>query len=249
MIYIKSKQDIEQIKLACAVWKKVKQELIKATKPGVSTIELDKIAANTMYKNNATPSFYKYEGFPGFICISVNHELIHGIASTYVLKKQDMVTFDIGVNYQNYVCDAAFSIVLDKNNTSANDIHYATIACLKAGINQIKPNNYIGDISNAIEQTANAHGYHVIKDYGGHGCGIKEHEDPMILNYGKAHSGVKLVTGMVLCIEPMLMIGSDQYVINPKNNWTVSSANHELTCHEEHMVLVTNTGYEILTAN
>lgn len=249
MIYIKSKEDIEGIKLACAVWKKVKHELIKATKPGVSTKKLDEIAANTMYKNNATPSFYKYEGFPGFICISVNQELIHGIASDYVLKKQDIVTFDIGVTYQKYICDAAFSVVLDKNNTLANNLHHATLACLLAGINQVKPNNYTGDISNAIEQTAYAHDYQVIKDYGGHGCGLKEHEDPIILNYGQAHSGIKLVSGMVLCIEPMLMIGSDQYVVDPKNNWTVSSANNELTCHEEHMVLVTNTGHEVLTAN
>jgi methionyl aminopeptidase len=171
-----------------------------------------------MYKNNATPSFYKYEGFPGFICISVNQELIHGIASDYVLKKQDIVTFDIGVTYHKYICDAAFSVVLDKNNTLANNLHHATLACLLAGINQVKPNNYTGDISNAIEQTAYAHGYQVIKDYGGHGCGLKEHEDPIILNYGQAHSGIKLVSGMVLCIEPMLMIGSDQYVVDPKNN-------------------------------
>ena len=249
MIYLKSEKDIQGIKLAAAIWKKVKAALIQATKPGVSTKELDKIAADVIYENKATPSFYKYEGFPGYICISVNEQLIHGIANEYILRKSDIITFDIGVTYKGYVCDAAFSIVLDSNNKEALDIQKATLECLEEGIKQVIPGNTIGDISYAIEQTATNHGYQLIKDFGGHGCGLHVHEDPIILNYGTPHTGVKLRQGMVLCIEPMLMIDSDEYVIDASNHWTVSSKNKKLTCHEEHMVVVTSNGCEVLTAN
>lgn len=249
MIYLKSSQDIEGIKKAAEIWKKVKQALIKATKPGVSTKKLDKIAADVIYENNATPSFYKYDGFPGYICISVNEQLIHGIASDYVLKNSDMITYDIGVTYKGYVCDAAFSIVLDETNNEAINIHLATKECLANAIAQVKPGNRIGDIAHAIEATACSHGYEVIKDYGGHGCGLFVHEDPIILNYGLAHTGIKIKSGMVLCIEPMLMIDSDEYVVDPINHWTVSAKNHKLTCHEEHMVAVTDDGCIVLTAD
>jgi len=249
MIYLKSEKDLVGIRQACDIWKKVKQALIKATKPGVSTKELDQLAANVMKEFHATPSFYQYDGFPGYICISVNQELIHGIANDYKLKQSDMVTFDIGVTYKGYVCDAAFSIVLDNNNKKALDIQKATLECLDNAIKMIKPGNRIGDISHAIDVTAKQYGYEVVKDFGGHGCGLKVHEDPIILCYGDANTGIKIHEGMVLCIEPMLMTDSDEYVINPKNNWTVSSANGKLTCHEEHMVYVTKDGCEILTAD
>lgn len=248
MIYIKSQQDIEGIKEAAKIWKKVKAALIAATRPGVSTKKLDKIAADVIYENKATPSFYQYEGFPGYICISVNEQLIHGIASNYVLRKSDIITYDIGVTYNGYVCDAAFSVILDEANIEAREIQLATLECLENGIKQVKPGNRIGDISHAIEVTAKAHGYQLIKDFGGHGCGLKVHEDPIILNYGPANTGCKLKAGMVICIEPMLMIDSDEYVVDPNNNWTVSSANGKITCHEEHMVVVTEQGCEVLTA-
>lgn len=248
MIYIKSQKDIEGIKLACAIWKKVRAKLIKETKPGVSTKKLDKIAADVIYQNKATPSFYKHEGFPGYICISVNDQIIHGVASDYVLKKSDIITFDIGVTYKGYICDAAFSIVLDEANIEARNIQLATLDCLKAGIEAIKPYGYVGDISAAIEAMAIARGYVVIRNYAGHGCGLHVHEDPLILNYGTAGTGPRLRPGMVICIEPMLLIDNPDVKVDPKNNWTVSSVNGKLTCHEEHMVLITETGVEVLTA-
>ena len=124
MIYIKNQQDILKIKEACEIWKKVRHILQKKTKPGMKTEQLDKIAAETIKKNGATPTFFSYKGFPGNICISVNEELIHGIGSQYELKKEDMVTFDVGVTYQKYVCDGAFTIVLDKKNEK-NSSSYA----------------------------------------------------------------------------------------------------------------------------
>lgn len=249
MIYLKSEKDIVGIRKACAIWKIVKAELIKACKPGISTKQLDQIAADVIAKNGASCSFYQYEGFPGHICISVNEQLIHGIPSDYVLKASDLVKFDVGVTYEGYVCDAAFSVVLDVKNIEALEIQNATIDCLKTSIQLIKAGVRIGDISYAIQECAYYHGYEVIKDYGGHGCGLHVHEDPIILNWGPADQGTKLKSGMVICIEPMLMTDSDQYVVDKTNNWTVSSANGKLTCHEEHMVLVTDLGFEILTAD
>lgn len=247
MIYIKTQQEINGIKQACLIWKKVKQALIANCKPGVTTAWLDKIASKIIKQNNAIASFYQYNGFPSHICISINEQIIHGIASNYKLKAKDIVTFDVGVTYNNYTCDAAFSVVLDSKNKKANDINDATIDCLNQAILQVKPGNYTGDISYAIQQTAKKYGYHVIKNYGGHGCGLKIHEDPIILCYGKKTTGCLLRPGMTICIEPMLMSGSDEYFIDPTNQWTVIAKNKQLTCHHEHMVLVTKNGCEILT--
>lgn len=247
MIYIKSQQDIAKIKEACKIWKKVRHVLQKKTKPGMKTGQLDQIAAETIKKNGAIPTFFNYKGFPGNICISVNDELIHGIGSQYELKNDDMVTFDIGVTYQKYICDAAFTIVLDKKNEKANAINDATWQCLHQAIKMIHPNVKIGNISNKINEIATKKGYKVIKNYGGHGCGIKLHEDPLILNYGAKNTGCCLRVGMIICLEPMLMTESDKYIVDPVNKWTIKAQNKKLTCHNEHMVLVTKNGYEILT--
>lgn len=247
MIYIKSEYDISQIKLAADIWKKIKIELIKQTKPGISLLQLDKIANTIAIENKATCSFYQYQGFEGHICISVNEQLIHGVPNNYIIKKGDLVTFDVGVTYNNYICDAAFSVLVEPISENAQRIYDATLDCLQKALEQIKPDNYTGDISYAIELCAKKHGFEVIKDYGGHGCGIKIHEDPIILNYGQQKTGAKLKPGMIICIEPMLLTKSDQYKIDT-NGWTVIAKNNKLTCHAEYMVLVTKTGYENLTA-
>lgn len=248
MIYLKSSDDIAKIKQACSIWKKVRAVLIEATKPGVSLITLDKLANKIATENDASCSFYKYAEFPKHICISVNDQLIHGIPNNYVIKENDLITFDVGITYQNHVCDAAFSLVVSPaNNAKANKINRVTKLALDEALKLIKPDNYIGDISAKIYEIASTHGYDVIRDYGGHGCGNHVHEDPMILCFGKPHSGVKIRKNMVLCIEPMLLTNTHGYYIDPKNHWTVYSDNHELTCHWEHMVLVTDQGCEILT--
>lgn len=247
MIYIKSNQEIKRIKQACLIWKKIKQVLLAHCKPGVTTLQLDKLANDVCKKYQATASFYQHNGFPSHICISVNEQIIHGVASNYKLNLRDLVTFDIGVTYNGCVCDAAFSVVLDPNNKKANHINEATIDCLNQAILQVKPGNYTGDISYTIQQTAKKHGYQVIKNFGGHGCGLKLHEDPIILCYGKKATGCLLRPGMTICIEPMLMTYSDKYIIDSNNQWTVSASNKQLTCHYEHMVLVNENGCEILT--
>jgi methionyl aminopeptidase len=183
-----------------------------------------------MLDNNASPTFYGYGDFPGYICISVNDELIHGIPGIYKLKAGDLVTYDIGVTYNKRICDSAFSIIVPgKPNPEAQKIMDATYESLMESIKKIVPGNHIGDIGHETEVVAHKNGYEVIKDFTGHGCGVKLHEDPIIPNYGKAGEGTKIVPGMTLCIEPMVMTGSDKYYITA--NGTVISKNHKLTCH------------------
>ncbi|MBP5256891.1 MAG: type I methionyl aminopeptidase [Mycoplasma sp.] len=247
MILLKTPEDIKKIKKACAIWKIVRTELPNYVKPGITTHELDLIAKELIEKHGGKPTFYKLYDFPGYVCISVNDELIHGIGDNYVLKANDLITFDIGVTYQNHVCDAAFSMITPpSNNPIANKILNAAYKTLMASIEQIKPNNHIGDISSKTYEIAKNEGFEVIKSYGGHGCGNAPHEGPIILNYGEPNTGIEIVPNMVLCIEPMLMTNSDKFKIKP-NKWTVYAKNHKLTCHYEHMVLVTSNGCEILT--
>jgi methionyl aminopeptidase len=190
--------------------------LIETAKAGVSLITLDQKACDLIQQKQATCSFYQHEGFPGHICISVNEQLIHGIPTDYKLKDGDLVSFDVGVTYEKHICDAAFAIIIGHNEKAEHILQAANESLMNA-IKLAKPGNYIGDISAAIEQTAQAHGYEVIKDFGGHGCGIKLHEDPIILNYGEPHTGTRLIKNMTLCVEPMLMTDSDRYIIDSKN--------------------------------
>jgi methionyl aminopeptidase len=189
----------------------VKAELTAQTKAGITTIELDKIAGREIIKHKSTPSFLNYNGFPANICISVNEELIHGIPSNYKIKNGDMITFDVGVTFEDHICDSAFTVIVGENE-EAQKISDATYKSLMESINIIKPGVYTGDIGYKTEEIAKSSGYEVIKDFGGHGCGNKLHEDPSVLNYGNNGEGTKLKPGMTLCIEPMLMTGSDEYI-------------------------------------
>lgn len=247
MIYIKSNYEIEQIKKACSIWKEVRDKLTSFIKEGVSLLEIDEYARKLIEDDNGCKAcFHNYNGFPGHICISVNDVVIHGVPTNYKLKYQDMVTCDIGVEYNSYICDAAFTVIIG-NNSEAQKISDVCYNSLIEGIKQVKPNNTIGDISHAVQNYVEANGYKVISDFGGHGCGKKLHEDPIILNYGNKGSGAKLRPGMIICIEPMILTDNNAYYIDRKDNWSVISKNHKLTCHWEHMVLVTKDGCEILT--
>lgn len=246
MVIIKSQFEIEKIKKACSVWKIVRKVLIENVKVGVSLKELDVLSHKITLENGCQSPFHQYNGFPGYNCISVNDVIIHGVASNYKIKEFDMITFDVGVSYEGYICDAAFTVIIGDNH-EAHKISQVCYDALYEGIKCVKPNNHVGDISNAIEQFVKKNGFFVIKDFGGHGCGRKLHEDPIILNYGKPNTGELLRKNMVICIEPMILTDDPRYYIDSKDNWSVVAKNRKLTCHWEHMVLVTSEGYEILT--
>lgn len=247
MIIIKSEFDIKQIKEACKIWKKVRTEMHDKAVEGISLIELDKIAEDIIIGNGATPTFKNYQGYKHNICASVNEVIIHGVPDKYKLKKNDILSIDVGVTLNNYVCDAAYTIVIGGENKEAIKISDVCYQSLLEGINVAKPGNRIGDISYAIGKYITDNGYEILKDFTGHGCGKKMHEDPSIPNYGVPKTGAKLVEGMVLCLEPMILIDSDKYVISKTDLWSVTSKNKKLTCHWEHMILITKDGCEILT--
>jgi len=245
MVYLKNNKEIEDIEQTCDIWKKVKEEICSKIKEGMTTLQINQLAKESIKKHNATASFLGYGGFPYEVCISVNEELIHGFPSKKLVNSGDMITIDLGITFKKMICDSAFTIIIGQNQ-EAERISKVTYKCLMEAIDQIKPGCRVGDISSTIEKIAQENGYEVIKDFTGHGCGIKLHEDPLIPCYGVRGTGPKIIPGMTLCIEPMLMTGSDEYYTE-KNGWTIVSKNKKLTCHWEHMVLVTDNGYKILT--
>ena len=247
---IKTDDDIKKIKQASVIWKEVKNLIINNAKVGVSLEELDALARDKIVSMDAIPAFYGYQGFPKNICISVNEVLIHGVPDSYCLKDGDLVTFDVGVKYKEHFCDAAFTIIVgEKKSLQATLINDVCYNSLMKSIESIKPNlttNY--DLSCIIEDYVKNHGYEVIRNFTGHGCGNNLHEEPIISNYRSFDfEKVVLKPNMVICIEPMIMIGSNKYIISKDNGWAVYSKNKKLTCHWEHMVLITDDGYEILT--
>ncbi len=246
MILIKSDYDIAQIKKACAIWKQAKQAVLEFAKVGTSLKDIEKLVKKIIEKDDgAICAFKDYNGFMGEICMSVNSTVVHGVPSEYIIKKGDIVSFDMGVNYNGYICDAAFTMTFDCDSETEK-MNEVCKQSLYEGIKQAVNGNRVGDISNAIQTYVESNGFEILRNFGGHGCGIKLHEDPMILNYGKPGTGSKLVPGMVICIEPMVLIGSHEYFID-KDGWSVKSVNNKNTSHWEHMVLIKEDGNEILT--
>lgn len=247
-IIIKNQDDILKIKQACAIWKIVRRKLREFVKAGISLNQIDQYAKEIIESNNASCAFYGAYDFPKHICISVNDCIIHGVPNDYILKDGDIVTFDIGVNYMNHICDAAFSMIIGENDEAAKinkvcrDSLNEVAKILKPGISNLEIGKFI---NNYVE----SHGYKVIHDFTGHGCGNQLHEDPIIPNYVNLFfPRVNLRENMVICIEPMIMTESNEYYIDSDNHWNVYSKNHKLTCHWEDMFLITKDGCENLTA-
>lgn len=245
-IIIKTLDDIEKIKQAVAIWKKVKAAIIKACCPGVSLLELNDLAKDVIEQNGAIPTFYGQYGFSKHICISVNECVIHGVPNNYQLKDKDLVSFDVGVTYLNHICDAAFSVVIGENN-EAKKIKDVCEQSLKEVKKIIKPGTTNLDIAKCIQSYVEQNGYVLLRDFTGHGCGNQLHEDPPFPNYvDKRFPIVKLQENMVFCLEPMIMTESNDYYIG-ENDWDVIATNKKLTCHTEDMFLVTSDGCIVLT--
>lgn len=246
MISIKTSREIELMKIAGEITYDTHKHLEKFIKPGITTNELDKLAESYILKNNATPAFKNYGGFPKTICTSVNEQVVHGIPSNYKLKDGDIISIDIGVCYKGYYGDSAWSYPVGKVNDEKLYLLEHTEKSLYEGLNQIKPNNRLGDISNAIEEYAKKHNLGIVKELVGHGIGNKLHEAPDIPNYGEKNKGIILKPGMVFAIEPMLNFGSEKIVLE-EDDFTISTYDNSPSAHFEHTVLVTEDGYKILT--
>jgi len=215
-------------------------------KPGVTTRELDQMAYRFIRKNRARPSFKGYRGFPASICASVNEEVVHGIPGDRVLKSGDIISVDLGVIYDGYQGDAAFTMGVGEIDPLARDLIAATEASLCAGIEQARPGNRLGDVSAAIEREAASRGFAVVREYVGHGIGRQMHEDPPIPNFGTPGEGPLLRQGMTMALEPMVNIGDWRTKVL-SDNWTVVTLDGSLSAHFEHTVAITANGPEILT--
>ncbi len=246
LIKIKSDREIELLKIAGNIVYLTHQYLKPYLKEGVTTNKLDTLAENFIRSKGATPSCKGYQGFPKTLCISINEEVVHGIPSNRKLRNGDIVSIDICVCYKGYHGDSAWTYAIGDIDSDKQYLMEHTKKALFKGLEQVKANNHIGDISHAIEEYANIHHLGVVKELVGHGVGSSLHEEPDIPNYGKAGSGPKLKEGMVLAIEPMLTWGSPD-ICMLDDGWTIETIDESPSAHFEHTVVVTKDGYEILT--
>ena len=219
----------------------------KAVKPGITGEELDTLARRTIIDQGGEPNFLGFEGYPGTICLSINDRVVHGIPQGQTIKAGDVVSLDIGVRYKGWNTDAALTVIVSPANPEDEALVKATSDSLAAGIRMVRPGVQLGDVQAAIQKVIEAHGYGLVRSLSGHGIGRSLHEAPSIPNYGQPGTGVMLEAGMVFCLEPMLTIGSGK-VRTCDDGWGVVSLEHGRAAHKEHTVLVTKTGYEILTA-
>ncbi len=241
-IIIKTDEDIRLIKEAVKIWKKTRNVLIEKCDVGVRLLELDEIANQTIESLGGKSTFLNMYGFPKHLCISVNDCVIHGIPNDYCLKDGDLVKFDLGVTYENHICDAAFNVVIGNNNKAAIKIKDICDSSLVEVTKIIKPGITNIEIAKFLQNYIESNGYEVLRDFTGHGCGNQLHEDPAFPNYYDSHFPVvKLKENMVFCLEPMILTDSKEYYIDD-NHWNVYSANGLLTCHTEHMFVVTKDG-------
>lgn len=246
MIKIKSEREIELMRKAGEIVGMTHHYLEKFIKPGITTKELDTLANDYILKQDATPSFKNLYGFPGTICISINEEVVHGIPSNRKLKDGDIVTLDIGACYKGYHGDSAWTYPVGNIKPEIQELLKETEESLFAGLSVIKEGSRVGDIGYAVSEVAKKYKLGVVKELVGHGVGSEVHEEPDVPNYGKKGTGPILKEGMVIAVEPMLNLGTEE-IFMLDDDWTIVTADDLPSAHFEHTVLVTKDGYEILT--
>ena len=247
MISIKSNREIEIMKEAGRITALAHRMVKEAIRPGISTLELDRIAEETIRACGATPSFKGYGGFPGSICASINDVVIHGIPNAKtILKDGDIISIDIGACFHGYHGDAAQTHAVGTISKERQHLIDVTKESLYQGLAFAKPGNRLSDISHAIEKYVLANHCSVVHDFTGHGVGRNLHEDPYVPNYGEAGHGVILRKGMTLAIEPMVCSGRHNVRVLA-DDWTTVTVDHSDSAHFEHSIAITEDGYIILT--
>jgi methionyl aminopeptidase len=246
MIPLKSERDIQMLKAAGKIVSRVMRKLRESIKAGISTIEIDALAELLIQKEKAIPAFKGYRGYPANICTSINEEIVHGIPSERRLKEGDIISLDIGINYAGYFSDVAITVPVGRVNRQAKKLIDVTKNALAEGIKQACSGNHLSDISSAIQNYVEGHGFSVVREFVGHGIGSCLHEEPEIPNFGLSHQGPLIKSGMVLAIEPMVNAGTWKSKVL-ENQWTAVTADGKFSAHFEHTVAVTDNGPEILT--
>ena len=247
MIVLKTGRELNIMKEACRISAGALQLVGKAVEPGVTTAGLDKLAENYIRSQGGKPNFKNYNGYPATACISINNEVIHGIpTSRRVLKQGDIVSVDLGAEFQGYHGDNAATFACGDVSPEAKRLMDTTRESLFEGIKVAVPGGRIGDIGHAVQSYVEARGYSVVRQFVGHGIGTKLHEAPEVPNFGTCGRGIRLLPGMTLAIEPMVNEGkSDVRVLS--DGWTVLTSDGSLSAHFEHTVVITTDGPKIMT--
>ena len=246
MINLRTNEELELLSASNLLVSKTLGELAKMVKPGVTTLELDRFAEVYLRDNKGIPAFLGYNGFPKTLCTSVNSEVVHGIPSSYVLKEGDIISIDCGVKLNGYFGDSAYTFEVGEVDDSTKRLVEKTKESLFRGIKQAVEGNRLGDISHAIQQYAEDAGYSVVREMVGHGLGTELHEEPEVPNYGKKGTGVRLLSGMVLCLEPMINNGS-RYILQDSDGWTIRTRDNKPSAHFELAVAVRKGKPQVLS--
>ncbi len=247
MLYYKTQEEIEIIRESSLLVAKTLAEVAKAIRPGVSTLELDKIAETFIRDHHAVPAFLNYNGFPNSLCISVNSQVVHGIPNKNELRDGDICSVDCGVLKNGFYGDSAFTFTIGDVSDEILQLLKVTRECLYKGIEKAVSGNRLGDVSHAIQEHAEKNTYSVVRELVGHGIGRHLHEKPEVPNYGKRGTGLVLREGLVIAIEPMINMGV-KGVVHEKDGWTVRTADNKPSAHFEHTVAVRKTDADILSS-
>ena len=251
-IIIKDETGIAAMRTACRLASEVLDELTPHIRPGISTLEIDQICAAAMQRQGTTSATVGYQPngyppYPGHVCTSVNHVVCHGIPNDKPLKKGDIVNVDVTVIKDGWYGDNSRMFEIGEVSIAARRLNTLTYDAMWLGIQQVRPGARLGDIGHAIQKYAEGHGLSVVREFCGHGIGQKFHEDPQVLHYGRPGTGQELAPGMTFTIEPMLNLGKRDIKELGNDGWTIITKDRSLSAQWEHTVLVTPTGYEVLT--
>lgn len=245
-ITIKNDREIESMRHAGHIVALAHAAVERAIAPGVTTKDLDEIVREVIESHDATPTFLGHLGFTGRICASINEEIVHGIPGKRVLRDGDIISVDIGVTYEGYIGDSAWTYPVGTIDDASRRLLETTEASLYLGIEQAVAGNRLGDIGHAIERFVTGRGYGMVREYGGHGVGRQMWEEPHVPNHGRPGTGVVLREGMTIAIEPMVNIGGDE-TMQLEDGWTVITRDRSRSAHFEHTILIRNGPAEILT--
>lgn len=247
MIILKSPREIALMRAAGQILAEVMERLRAFVKPGISTAEIDQEVESFLASRGAKPAFKGYRGFPATVCTSINEEVVHGIPSPHRrLREGDIIGLDLGCVVDGYYADCAFTLAVGEVPPRVQELLDVTRESLDRAMDQCRPGRRLGDISHAVQEHVERHGFSVVRDFVGHGIGRELHEDPQIPNFGEPGRGPVLKPGMVLAIEPMVTMGSWEVRILP-DRWTAVTEDGSLAAHFEHTVAVSENGPDVLT--
>lgn len=252
MITIKSPQEIAIMREGGRILAEILEKLKKEVRPGVTTKELDRLAEELVFNYGAKPSFKGYtpadapKPYPAALCVSVNEEIVHTPPSDRLLKEGDIITLDFGVLYKGFHTDAAITVPVGKVDPEVLRLIHVAKKALKRGIKKVHPGITIGDIGETIQRWVESQSFYVVRNLVGHGIGRNLHEEPEIPNWGKRHTGIELKEGMVICIEPMIIM-KEAKLVRGGDGFTFKTDDGSWSAHFEHTIAITKDGHEVLT--